>query len=138
MTDPSPSEAQILREVWVEISKTESRLFRNNVGVAKFKDRRGRTHTVVYGLHKGSSDLIGWTPHKITARDVGRTMAIFTALEAKAPGGRPTPEQMNFIEQVRAAGGIAAVVRSVGDAIGTIGRWRKRYRSRGPRGEPIR
>ena len=37
----------------------------------------------------------------------------FVALEVKAPGGKATPLQLDFIEKVKAAGGIAGVVESV-------------------------
>jgi hypothetical protein len=60
-----------------------------------------------FGLCPGSSDLIGWF--------VFQGRAIFLALEVKTPKGKPTEEQINFIQQVRKAGGIAGVVRSVED-----------------------
>lgn len=37
----------------------------------------------------------------------------FLALEVKRPGGRPTRGQVEFLQAVRAAGGVAAVVDSV-------------------------
>ena len=58
------------------------------------------------GLCTGSSDLIGWTP-------TGR----FLAVEVKTPTGRPTVEQRNFIDRVRAAGGCAGICRSTEDAL---------------------
>lgn len=36
----------------------------------------------------------------------------FVALEVKAPGGKATPLQLDFIRRVREAGGIAGVVES--------------------------
>lgn len=62
---------------------------------------------VSFGLFKGSSDFIGWLT--IDGK------AIFMALEVKDDIGKPSPEQLNFIAQVKAAGGIAGVVRSVQD-----------------------
>jgi hypothetical protein len=47
---------------------------------------------------------------------VGRTMAVFTAVEVKSATGRATAEQRAFIQHVQAAGGIAGVVRSVDEA----------------------
>lgn len=58
------------------------------------------------GLCKGSSDLIGWRSVTITPDMVGRQIAQFVACEVKAPGGRPTPEQVKFIERVNLAGGL--------------------------------
>jgi len=40
----------------------------------------------------------------------------YFALEVKQPGEKPTPEQSGFIQTIRAAGGIAAVVYSYLDA----------------------
>lgn len=40
----------------------------------------------------------------------------FVALEIKTAIGRPTPAQMRFLASVRAAGGLAAVVRSADEA----------------------
>jgi hypothetical protein len=62
---------------------------------------------VEYGLCKGSADLIGWV--------VINGIARFLALEVKTATGKPTDEQLNFIAQVKAAGGVAGVVRSVMD-----------------------
>lgn len=38
----------------------------------------------------------------------------FFAVEAKAPGKKPTPLQNNTIERIRAAGGVAFVIDGVG------------------------
>jgi hypothetical protein len=85
------------------------RLFRNNTGA--IKDQTGRL--VRFGLCKGSSDLIGFKPVTITPEMVGRTVAIFTAIEVKTPGGKPTPEQLHFVKRVKDHGGIAGIARSV-------------------------
>ncbi|MFN9976385.1 MAG: VRR-NUC domain-containing protein [Phycisphaerae bacterium] len=47
---------------------------------------------------------------------VGRKLAIFAAVEVKTERGRITVDQLNFIEQVRSAGGIAGIARSPEDA----------------------
>jgi len=60
------------------------RMFRNNIGRFKTPDgRNGQT-----GLCVGSSDLIGWTSKTITADDIGKTVAVFTAIEVKTPKGK--------------------------------------------------
>lgn len=68
----------------------------------------------------GVSDLIGITPHVITAADVGRTVGVFTALETKQAKDSTSKErresQGNFLRRVNALGGLGAIVRSVGDA----------------------
>lgn len=118
-------EAEIQRRVMVDVSKEGTRIFRNNVGDALFEipgtDKKRR---VKYGLHPGSSDLIGWTPRVITAEDVGKTVAVFTALEVKRPGKNPTESQERFLDAVRAGGGIGAIVRSAVEAVEVIRRWR--------------
>jgi hypothetical protein len=53
---------------------------------------------------RGVSDVLGVLPG-------GR----FLAIECKGPTGRPSPEQVEFIERVRAAGGVAFVARSLED-----------------------
>jgi hypothetical protein len=89
------------------------RLFRNNTGA--IKDAEGRL--VRFGLCKGSSDLIGFRPTVITPDMVGQTVAVFTAIEVKTPTGKPTPEQLHFINRVKQHGGIAGIARSVEDAL---------------------
>jgi hypothetical protein len=88
------------------------RLFRNNTG--KLQDATGRW--VEFGLCVGSSDLIGWTTREITPDMVGKKVAVFTAIEVKTASGATRPEQSNFIDRVREAGGIAGVARSPEDA----------------------
>jgi hypothetical protein len=94
-------------------SRAGATLFRNNVGVARFPDGSA----VRYGLHVGSSDLIGFTPVVITADMIGNQLAVFTAIEVKTSTGRLTVEQQHFIDVVRSAGGIAGVARSEAEAI---------------------
>ncbi len=94
-----------------------ARLYRNNVGT--LRDRFG--HYVTYGLCVGSSDLIGYTKRVIQPQDVGRTVAVFTAIEAKSASGRASDRQVAFVERVRADGGIAQIVRSVQELEYTLG-----------------
>lgn len=107
------SESTVLRQVHIGLVEAGSRVFRNNVGV--LQDRFGQY--VSYGLCRGSSDLIGWTPIIVTPEMVGKKVAVFTACEVKDKKGRATMEQENFIAVVGAAGGIAFIVRSDADAI---------------------
>jgi len=106
-------ESAFMRRVLSTAPRVGMWLFRNNVGV--FYTRDGRA--VRTGLATGSSDLIGWTEHTVTAADVGRTLAVFTAVETKAARGRLTQEQQKFIEAVRASGGFAAEVRDGQDIV---------------------
>jgi hypothetical protein len=84
---------------------TQGRIFRNNTGAVVTQDGR----LVTFGLCKGSSDLIGWTEVEITPEMVGQKLAVFTAVEVKKKGKKPTKEQKQFIKIVSDAGGIAKV-----------------------------
>jgi len=97
------TETDILKTIRLRLTKY-GRYFRNNTGV--LKDQNGRP--VKFGLAVGSSDLIGWTK-----TDRG---AIFTAIEVKRPGKKPTEKQQNFINTVNENGGIAFVAFSADDA----------------------
>lgn len=105
------TEAELLKHLLVEVSRLGARVFRNTVGVGRHEDGR----VVVYGLCPGSSDLIGWTPLTVTADMVGRTLAVFTAIEAKSARGRASAEQINFLKAVDGSGGIAILARSTDD-----------------------
>lgn len=72
------------------------------------------------GLPRGFSDLFGWTTVEITPEHVGQRLAVFCALEVKAPRGRVSPQQRAFLDAVERAGGIAAVVRSADDAVQAV------------------
>lgn len=99
-------EIQLMRDIQLEMTRLGHRLFRNNVGVLKTTEGQ----YVKYGLCIGSSDLIGW--HKDGCR--------FLAIEVKTPNGRVTPEQQQFIDAVRNAGGISCIARSVADAVNAV------------------
>lgn len=89
-------------------------MHRNNVGA--YRDETGRL--IRYGVgNPGGSDLIGWTPVVVTPDMVGRKVAVFTAIEVKAPRGKPTDAQVNFLHQVALAGGIAGIARSADEAV---------------------
>lgn len=68
-----------------------------------------------YGLCTGSADLIGITPIQVTQDMVGHTVGVFTALEIKTQTGRPTKEQINFLEHIQANGGLATICREPSD-----------------------
>lgn len=89
----------------IRLAASPAILWRNNCGA--YMDKNGIF--VRYGIASpGGSDLIGFTP-------VGGK-AIFTAIEVKTKTGHITPSQQNFIDVVRAAGGLAGIARSAADA----------------------
>lgn len=103
------SEAERYAPILLALSRAGARVFRNNVGLARY--RKGGQETVVrYGLAPGSSDLIGWTAD-------GR----FLALEVKTPKGRLSDTQAAFLDAVNRAGGIGACVRTPEEALRAIG-----------------
>lgn len=118
------NESELEQLVKVEAYKFGCSLLRNNSGA--LKDSTGRV--VRYGLgavskkHDDqikSSDEIGFTKITITQDMVGKTVAIFTAVEVKHPDWRPIPSdkrwkaQEAFINWVKNNGGIAFVTTSV-------------------------
>jgi len=107
------SEQTIQQHIRLACSIGTCRLFRNNTGT--LRDINGRP--VSFGLCKGSADLIGWRSVTITPEMVGQQVAVFTSIEVKTPTGRVKPEQQQWLNAVQAAGGIAGVARSVGEAM---------------------
>lgn len=113
------NEAAIQQQIRLALSRAGSVMHRNNVGA--YRDDQGRV--IRYGVgNPGGSDLIGWTPVIITHDMVGGMLGVFTAIEVKAPKGRPTEAQLNFIRQVQLAGGIAGIARSTQDALALLTR----------------
>lgn len=108
------TESELVRQIRLDLSVGDVRLFRNSVGRIPDPVVPNRWHH--YGLCVGSSDLIGLTSIVITDLHLGKRIAVFTALEAKSKQGRPTNEQISFIRMVKGLGGLAGVVRSVDEA----------------------
>ncbi len=128
------NEYAIQRAGWLRASRT-SVLFRLNTGKAwaasgkairltdgSVKLPGGRPIALGFSLPNGdpvvgAGDLIGRTSIVITQAMVGKTVAVFTSLEAKnSKGGRHGPEQKNWDEQTRAAGGISGFFSSPEEA----------------------
>lgn len=112
------TESLTQKQIQLELSKGPTRLFRNNTAQAWSGSRVVRNpdnsitifdpRPIRSGLCVGSSDLIGWT--------TVNNSAIFTAIEVKSQRGRATNEQLNFIDQVKRAGGLAGIAKSVQEA----------------------
>ena len=121
MTDAPLPEGTLLKRLMLEGSKLGLRLFRNQVGSYQLKDGRYLSS----GLCKGSSDLIGYYPVTITPAMVGRTVAVFVALEAKGPRGQLRKEQKQFLDVVAGSGAVAACVRSLQELHDTVTAWQR-------------
>ena len=112
-------ENELIKKIQIERSRKGARLFRNNTGSA-WQGKPSHLESgdlllrhprrIKFGLIEGSADLIGWTPIVIEAGDIGRRVAVFTAIEVKTKGMQATPEQKNFIARVQEAGGFGEIV----------------------------
>jgi hypothetical protein len=106
------NEADIQRLVQRRLGSQKGiRLFRNQTGQYKLADGR----VIRSGLIKGSADLIGWKEVVITQDMVGKTVAVFTSVEIKTAKGKVSPEQQNWYDKVKQAGGFAHIIRSAED-----------------------
>lgn len=87
-------------------------LWRNNRGSVELP---GGGH-LRYGVGpNGSSDWIGFQSVVVTQEMVGKRVAVFVAVEAKAPKTGPSDDQIKFIDRIQAAGGKAGVARGAAD-----------------------
>lgn len=100
------SEKQATVNLKLSLNHSET-IFRNNNGSYKKSDGA----IVKYGMGAGTSDFIGWTVKTITDDMIGRSVAIFTAIEVKASDGKATTEQKKFIDLVNKSGGIAKIFK---------------------------
>lgn len=119
------SEDQVTQLIQLESPIHNVALFRNNSGA--MVDATGRM--VRYGLGNiskqfnadfKSSDLIGITPTIITHEMIGQTIGVFTACEIKSSdwkykGTAREVAQQNFINFIKARGGIGGFCKSVDD-----------------------
>lgn len=110
------SERDELNEpIMLRASELGHRLWRNNSGLARYKNDDGSMRSVKYGVaNPGGSDLIGFTRVLITPAMVGDMVAVFTAIESKTGHVPLTLEQGRFLNMVRNLGGIAGEARETG------------------------
>lgn len=117
------SEAEIQQEIRLGTGReADFRLFRNSTGVAERIRRNGGKSFERHGLAKGSSDLVGillFAP-PVVPFPIGR----WVCWEVKSSIGRPTPEQVMWLEFMRRFGAHACIVRSLEDAHASLTRAR--------------
>jgi hypothetical protein len=107
------TEGDIMRTIQLDLANGPVRLLRNNAGM--LKNQAG--NIVRFGVGGvGGSDLLGWRTITIGPEHIGQQLAVFAAIEVKAPRGKVTQEQANFIERVQQYGGLAGVARCTDDA----------------------
>ena len=108
------TESNIQREIQCSVD-ARARLWRLQVRNFLLADGR----RVISGT-PGMSDLQGLVSITVTQAHVGQTLAVYAAIEVKAPGGRTKPErlaaQQQFIATVRQLGGRAGFATSVNEA----------------------
>lgn len=138
------SEANVQRSIWAGLSRAfRASLYRTNSGKAWLSgggrvnvDQQGTAHVpyarpVGLGLAllngdtvEGLSDLTGYVSVVITPEMVGRKVAVFCAVETKeSGGGRRKKNQREYLEGIRAAGGIAGFASSVAEALEIFKAW---------------
>lgn len=103
----------------------EVALFRNDNGYAVMGGEKtfnkDKTVDVIggrwlpFGIDPGSGDLVGWTPVIVTQEMVGKHLAVFTSIEDKSEHDEIREDQYQWARRVREDGGIAKIVRTVGD-----------------------
>lgn len=97
-------ETKLMHQIMAALSEKQCFVMRTNSGV--YFDSKGNRITVGF---KGLSDLVGFRPD-------GR----FFALEIKTPTGRPSKEQILFVDFCMSHGAIAGIVNSVESALKTV------------------
>lgn len=107
------AESNIVNRIMMDVAPTGARLFKNIRG--KFRTLDGLRIIAAGLLVPGASDLIGFRPVVVTQDMVGKTIAVFSAIEVKA-ATNASKEQINFINFIADNGGFAGIARSPEDA----------------------
>jgi hypothetical protein len=94
-------ESKLMHQIMAALSEKGCFVLRTNSGV--YYDSQGNRITIGF---KGLSDLVGFRPD-------GK----FFALEIKTATGRPSPEQIKFIDFCRSKSIPAGIARSVEEAL---------------------
>jgi len=103
---------------------TGNKIIRNSNGSITIKDPRPfSTFGAQTKSLTGFSDLLVITPNIITPEMVGQQFARTGFLEIKTATGRPTKDQLNFIDQMQKLGARAGVARSI-EAVIHFHRWK--------------
>jgi hypothetical protein len=131
------AEHHIQQRILLACGSGDARLWRNNVGTgwagAATRITAGNVRAVAAqlrpgdvvvrggrplhaGLCVGSSDLIGYSALVVGPEHVGQRLAVFAAVEVKTAKGRPSAEQVQFLNHIEQAGGKAGIARSVDEA----------------------
>ena len=107
-------ESDIVHKIMLALSPLRCTTFKNVRGMFWTMDKKRKVRAGI--MADGSSDLIGFKRVKITQEMVGKSIAVFLAIEVKTDKGYATNEQKDFIAFVKEAGGLAGIARSPEDA----------------------
>ena len=105
------AETNIMNKIMLAMSKKGFLCWRNQVGIFKTTDG---SRTVNIGV-KGSSDLMAIKPTVITPDMVGKTIAVFVAVEVKTATGRQSEAQKKWQAAVEKLGVQYILARSESD-----------------------
>lgn len=120
------SESKIMKDIQLKWSENGWRLWRNNVALGWVgKPTKLQSGDVLLsnprplhsGLCVGSSDLIGFKPLTIKPEHLGKTLAVFAAIECKSKSGRISREQQYYLDMVSSCGGHARLARSYEESL---------------------
>jgi hypothetical protein len=114
----APPESAVLRQCLQALRLLKVPHVRVNGGAVTFESG-GRRRYVRFTSTPGTSDIIGVLPGAGPG-PWPDTRGTFLAVETKGEGGRLTAEQRAFLNAVRAAGGVAACVSSVGELVALL------------------
>jgi hypothetical protein len=115
------TETSIVKQIQLDHSTDDVRLFRNNIGECwqgkAYRRADGsviivQPYRVTYGLCVGSGDLVGFKSVTVTPEMVGQRIAVFASIEVKDTRGRKSYQQEAWLEMCAAFGAIAGVARS--------------------------
>ena len=109
------SEKQVLNKIDLAVNRAPlSRIFPNVCGrFMGYNPATGASYMVQTGLKKGSADRIGWQSVQITDGMVGRYIAQFVSIEAKANcSSRLRDDQKEWCDIVLAFGGAAIITHT--------------------------
>jgi len=102
------TEQQIQKSIIDYLKLKKFLIFKHrNVGI--YKQATNSYIPLSFG-EKGISDIIGCSPK-----------GTFVAVEVKRKGGKPSPDQLRFLEEVKIRGGIGILAYSLDDVIGKVG-----------------
>lgn len=102
-----PSSEQHIQKAIIDYLKLKKFVVfkHRNVGIKK----ENGSYIPLPSGEKGISDVIACS-----------TKGVFVAIEVKKPGGRPSPDQLDFLARVKANGGIALLAYSIDDVMAVL------------------